>query len=124
MPEYDVIGAGQAGLAAGHALHTTGLSFPLLEAGEQPGGSWPRFYDSLTLFSPRPGTAHCPVCRSPATRRATRAPTRPPPTCGSTPTTSHFRLAGLQELLAVGQRDHQQPRRDLLHPHQRAQSKD
>ena len=35
MPEYDVIviGAGQAGLAAGHALRTTGLSFTLLDAG-------------------------------------------------------------------------------------------
>ncbi|SFU03495.1 Pyridine nucleotide-disulphide oxidoreductase [Geodermatophilus amargosae] len=45
MREYDVIvvGAGQAGLAAGHALRTTGLSFTLLEGGEQPGGSWPRF---------------------------------------------------------------------------------
>ncbi|HWL35515.1 MAG TPA: NAD(P)/FAD-dependent oxidoreductase [Frankiaceae bacterium] len=54
MSQYDVvvIGAGQAGLAAGHALRDTGLGFTVLEAGEQPGGSWPRFYDSLTLFSP------------------------------------------------------------------------
>ena len=96
MPEYDVIGAGQAGLAAGHALHTTGLSFPLLEAGEQPGGSWPRFYDSLTLFSPATYYA-LPGLPFPATRRGTRTATRPPPTCGSTPTTSHFRSAPAPE---------------------------
>jgi putative flavoprotein involved in K+ transport len=54
MPGYDVIviGAGQAGLAAAHALGSTRLHFTVLEAGEQPGGSWPHFYDSLTLFSP------------------------------------------------------------------------
>ena len=54
MSELDVvvIGAGQAGLAAGHALRSTGLSYALLEATDQPGGSWPQFYDSLTLFSP------------------------------------------------------------------------
>jgi putative flavoprotein involved in K+ transport len=54
MSQYDVlvIGAGQAGLAAGHALKQTGLGFTLLEAAGQPGGSWPQYYDSLTLFSP------------------------------------------------------------------------
>src|SRR5262245_1301463 len=51
---YDaiVIGAGQAGLATGYHLKGAGLRFALLEAGRQPGGSWPRYYDSLTLFSP------------------------------------------------------------------------
>ena len=54
MSEYDVlvIGAGQAGLATAHALRSTGLSHLVLEAGEQVGGSWPLFYDSLSLFSP------------------------------------------------------------------------
>src|SRR5687768_5463729 len=47
-----VIGAGQAGLATGYHLKQAGLRFAILEAGLQPGGSWPRYYDSLTLFSP------------------------------------------------------------------------
>lgn len=47
-----VIGAGQAGLAASHALMDTGLSHVVLEAGETAGGSWPHYYESLTLFSP------------------------------------------------------------------------
>jgi putative flavoprotein involved in K+ transport len=51
---YDaiVIGAGQAGLATGYHLKQAGLRFVILEAGRRPGGSWPRYYDSLTLFSP------------------------------------------------------------------------
>jgi putative flavoprotein involved in K+ transport len=51
---YDaiVIGAGQAGLATGHHLKRAGLRFAILEADRQAGGSWPRYYDSLTLFSP------------------------------------------------------------------------
>ncbi|MEV6596653.1 NAD(P)/FAD-dependent oxidoreductase [Actinoplanes sp. NPDC051346] len=47
-----VIGAGQAGLAAAHALGARGLQPLLLEAGPTPTGSWSRYYDSLTLFSP------------------------------------------------------------------------
>ena len=47
-----VVGAGQAGLAAGIALRRAGLSFMIVDAADQPGGSWPRYYDSLTLFSP------------------------------------------------------------------------
>jgi putative flavoprotein involved in K+ transport len=47
-----VVGAGQAGLAAGYHLKRAGLSFEILEASEAPGGSWPGYYDSLTLFSP------------------------------------------------------------------------
>src|SRR5207249_4285573 len=50
--ETIVIGAGQAGLATGYWLRQAGLRFVLLEADRQPGGSWPRYYDSLTLFSP------------------------------------------------------------------------
>ena len=47
-----VVGAGQAGLAAGMALRQAGLGFMIVDAAGQPGGSWPRYYDSLTLFSP------------------------------------------------------------------------
>ena len=47
-----VIGAGQAGLAAGYHLKRAGLDFAILEGESQPGGSWPQYYDSLTLFSP------------------------------------------------------------------------
>lgn len=47
-----VIGGGQAGLAAGYYLQKEGLRFIILEAGDTPAGSWPHYYDSLTLFSP------------------------------------------------------------------------
>jgi putative flavoprotein involved in K+ transport len=47
-----VIGAGRAGRAAGYHLKRAGLSFEILEARGEPGGSWPGYYDSLTLFSP------------------------------------------------------------------------
>jgi putative flavoprotein involved in K+ transport len=47
-----VVGAGQAGLAAGYHLKRAGLSFEILEARGETGGSWPGYYDSLKLFSP------------------------------------------------------------------------
>ncbi|WP_461155027.1 NAD(P)-binding domain-containing protein [Saccharopolyspora tripterygii] len=47
-----VIGGGQSGLAAAHALRTQGHRPVVLEAGAEPVGSWPRYYDSLTLYSP------------------------------------------------------------------------
>lgn len=47
-----VVGGGQAGLAAGYHLKRADLSFAILEAGGEPGGSWPGYYDSLRLFSP------------------------------------------------------------------------
>ncbi|WP_280501197.1 flavin-containing monooxygenase [Nocardia farcinica] len=47
-----VVGAGQSGLAAAHHLTRAGLSTLVLEAGQDTAGSWPHYYDSLTLFSP------------------------------------------------------------------------
>ncbi len=54
METYDavVIGGGQAGLATGYHLQRAGLHFAILEAGHETTGSWPRYYDSLKLFSP------------------------------------------------------------------------
>ncbi|GIJ52392.1 monooxygenase [Virgisporangium aliadipatigenens] len=47
-----VIGGGQAGLATVRVALDAGLSPVLVDAGSGPGGSWPSYYDSLTLFSP------------------------------------------------------------------------
>lgn len=47
-----VIGAGQAGLAAGYYLQRAGLRFVIFEAGLSVSGSWSNYYDSLKLFSP------------------------------------------------------------------------
>ena len=47
-----VIGGGQAGLASGYHLQKAGLNFMILEASDQPTGSWRKYYDSLKLFSP------------------------------------------------------------------------
>lgn len=47
-----VVGAGQAGLAAARQLARGGLSYRILEASPQLGGSWRNYYDSLRLFSP------------------------------------------------------------------------
>ncbi|MCT2584512.1 flavin-containing monooxygenase [Actinophytocola gossypii] len=54
MTEIDatVVGGGQAGLAAAYALRQAGRTPVVLEAGPEPVGSWPSYYDSLTLFSP------------------------------------------------------------------------
>lgn len=51
---YDalVIGGGQSGLAAGYYLQRAGLRFCILEAGDAPVGSWPRYRAGLTLVSP------------------------------------------------------------------------
>ncbi|GGT22599.1 hypothetical protein GCM10010222_75710 [Streptomyces tanashiensis] len=47
-----VIGGGQSGLAAARSLLADGLRPVVLEASERAAGSWPQYYDSLTLFSP------------------------------------------------------------------------
>jgi putative flavoprotein involved in K+ transport len=54
MSELDlvIVGGGQSGLAAAYAARRAGLSFVVLEAADAATGSWPRYYDSLTLFSP------------------------------------------------------------------------
>ncbi|TRO57605.1 NAD(P)/FAD-dependent oxidoreductase [Streptomyces sp. IB201691-2A2] len=54
MEQIDVavISGGQSGLAAAYALRGYGLRPVVLEASERAAGSWPRYYDSLTLFSP------------------------------------------------------------------------
>ncbi len=52
MHDVIVIGGGQSGLAAARAAVERGLAPVVLEASPEPTGSWPRYYDSLTLFSP------------------------------------------------------------------------
>jgi len=47
-----IVGAGQSGLAAAHAAREQGLDLLVLDASESTAGSWPRYYDSLALFSP------------------------------------------------------------------------
>lgn len=47
-----VVGGGQSGLAAADAFIREGRTPVVLEASDEPVGSWPRYYDSLTLFSP------------------------------------------------------------------------
>lgn len=48
-----VIGAGQAGIAAGYYLREAGLRFVIVDAHPRIGDSWRRRYASLTLFTPR-----------------------------------------------------------------------
>lgn len=47
-----VIGAGQAGLVMGYHLAQRGLSFLIMEAGAEIGGTWRSRWDSLRLFTP------------------------------------------------------------------------
>ena len=47
-----VIGGGQSGLAAAHALLRDGAAAGGAGGVRPTAGSWPRYYDSLTLFSP------------------------------------------------------------------------
>ncbi len=48
-----VVGAGQAGLAAGYWLGQSKRTFVILERAARIGESWRQRYDSLTLFTPR-----------------------------------------------------------------------
>jgi putative flavoprotein involved in K+ transport len=52
---YDVavVGAGQAGLAIGHALAEQEKRFVILEAADSVGSAWRNRWDSLVLFTPR-----------------------------------------------------------------------
>ncbi|MFI0349381.1 flavin-containing monooxygenase [Actinomadura sp. 9N407] len=47
-----IIGGGQAGLATAHTARAMGWNPVVLEAASSLAGSWPHYYDSLTLFSP------------------------------------------------------------------------
>jgi putative flavoprotein involved in K+ transport len=47
-----IVGGGQAGFATAHVARTLGLRPLVVDASERAGGSWPSYYDSLTLFSP------------------------------------------------------------------------
>ncbi len=47
-----IIGGGQSGLTAAHALLQAGLRPLVLEAGPRTAGAWPSYYDSLRVFSP------------------------------------------------------------------------
>ncbi|MFJ3836549.1 FAD-dependent oxidoreductase [Streptomyces sp. NPDC054904] len=80
-----VVGAGQAGLATAYALVGHGLKPVVLEASDRSAGSWPRYYDSLTLFSParfsslpgvRPHRAPSAHSADPAGLRHRRIPSR------------------------------------------------
>lgn len=52
MLEVLIVGAGQAGLAMGHALMQHQISFQLVDASGDIGESWSSRWDSLTLFTP------------------------------------------------------------------------
>ena len=47
-----VVGGGQSGLAAARALRELRMPTVILEASDRTAGSWPRYYESLRLFSP------------------------------------------------------------------------
>jgi len=47
-----IIGAGQAGLAAGYHLKRRGMAFVILDADERVGDHWRERWDSLKLYSP------------------------------------------------------------------------
>ena len=55
--EVVVIGAGQAGLAAGYYLKKANITFSILDAHKQVGDTWRQRWDSLELFTPRPFAA-------------------------------------------------------------------
>ena len=67
--EAIVIGAGQAGLAAGYHLARRGIEFVILEASRRVGDVWRERYDSLLLYSPAKYNA-LPGLPFPLARRA------------------------------------------------------
>ena len=83
MEDVVVVGGGRSGLAAAHALRAAGLAPIVLEAGAEPVGSWPHYYDSLKLFSPA-AYSGIPASRSTEIRSGTHLATRWSTTCGST----------------------------------------
>ncbi|MGZ5329489.1 MAG: flavin-containing monooxygenase [Actinomycetota bacterium] len=52
IPPVIVVGGGQSGLAAARALRELRMPTVILEASDRSAGSWPRYYDSLRVFSP------------------------------------------------------------------------
>ncbi len=52
FPPVIVVGGGQSGLAAARALRELRMPPVILEASDRLTGSWPRYYDSLRVFSP------------------------------------------------------------------------
>ena len=52
VPPVVVVGGGQSGLAAAWALSELRMPAVILEASDRAAGSWPRYYDSLRVFSP------------------------------------------------------------------------
>jgi putative flavoprotein involved in K+ transport len=52
MLDAVIVGGGQAGMAVGHDLAGRGANFEILDAGDAPGASWRRRWDSLVLFTP------------------------------------------------------------------------
>src|ERR671919_204198 len=47
-----VVGAGQAGLAAGYYLARSGVHFTMLDSNEEIGAAWERRWETLRLFTP------------------------------------------------------------------------
>src|SRR5215216_920672 len=82
-----IVGAGQAGLASAHAARRAGLVPVVLEASAEPTGSWPRYYESLALFSPARYSS-LPERPLPGTPSAIRPAPSSAPTCATTPTGS------------------------------------
>ncbi|TDC99453.1 hypothetical protein E1292_31760 [Nonomuraea deserti] len=84
MEEVVMIGEGQSGLAAAHALTARGRRPLVLEGRDQAGGLWPCCYESLCLFTPAWFAAGFPTVAQPGrtpptpmSSSATRPPTAP-----------------------------------------------
>ena len=92
-----VIGGGQSGLAAAHTLLRHKLQPMVLEASGGTAGSWPRYYDSLTLFSPARYSSLPGMPFPGADPAATRTVTKSSPTSPRTP-------SGLDADIRTGQR--------------------